>query len=133
MGSCGGWRNSAAGRWRTGARACFRPVVDVVSICRMGDTTIAPPLMEVVSPVRSGVGCLSEILDYIERLRRQVPEVERLRDQGRARGDLTAVRNAEHLLAQWAVLISTNTPANDLGPSHQQRLPAQMLPARDIA
>jgi uncharacterized membrane protein YkvA (DUF1232 family) len=99
----------------------------------MGDTTIAPPLIEVVSPVRSGVGCLSEILDYIERLRRQVPEVERLRDQGRARGDLTAVRNAEHLLAQWAVLISTNTPANDLGPSHQQRLPAQMLPARDIA
>jgi uncharacterized membrane protein YkvA (DUF1232 family) len=69
---------------------------------------------------------LSEFLEYIERLRRQVPEVERLRDQAKARGDLTAVRNAEHLLAQWAVLISRYTPANDLRPRDQQQSRTQM-------
>lgn len=75
---------------------------------------------------------MSEFLDYIERLRRQVPEVERLRDEAEARGDLPAARNAEHLLMKWSVLISTYTPANDLRPHHQQRLPTPMPAAAGV-
>jgi uncharacterized membrane protein YkvA (DUF1232 family) len=35
------------------------------------------------------------------------------------------MRNAEHLLTQWAVLISTFTPANDFLPHYQQQSPTQ--------
>jgi uncharacterized membrane protein YkvA (DUF1232 family) len=68
---------------------------------------------------------VSEFLNYINSLRRQVPKVEKIRDEARARGDLTAVRNAESLLARWAVQIATFTPANDLSPPQQQKRSAR--------
>lgn len=64
---------------------------------------------------------MAEFLDYLDSLRKQVPEVERMRVEAKARGDLKTVRNAEQLLAEWAVLISKFTPANDLeSPDLQQ-------------
>ena len=56
---------------------------------------------------------MSERLDYIKSLLSQRPEVERIRSEARARGDVATVRNAELLLAQWAPLIASLSPVND--------------------
>jgi len=58
-------------------------------------------------------GIVSEFQEYLARLERQHPEVERIRDSAKARGDLTTVRNAEALLSEWSAMIATYRPAND--------------------
>lgn len=56
---------------------------------------------------------MSEFHDYGMALARRRPEVERIRDAARSRGDLMALRNTETLLSQWAVPIERFAPAND--------------------
>jgi hypothetical protein len=51
--------------------------------------------------------------NYLKRLDRQRPEVERIRDAAKLRGDLATMRNTEMLLAQWSALAASYTPAND--------------------
>ena len=56
---------------------------------------------------------MSEMLNYLKRLDGQRPEVERIRDAAKVRGDLATIRNTEMLLAQWSALAASYTPAND--------------------
>jgi hypothetical protein len=56
---------------------------------------------------------VSEKFNYLKRLDGQRPEVERIRDAARMRGDLATMRNTEMLLAQWSALAASYSPAND--------------------
>ena len=57
---------------------------------------------------------MSELQEYLARLDRQRPDVQRIREDARARGDLATARNAERLLEEWAAVIAKFTPANDI-------------------
>lgn len=54
--------------------------------------------------------------EYLARLDRQRPEVERIRDAAQARGDSTTARNAQRLLTEWARAAARQPAANDFGP-----------------
>ena len=56
---------------------------------------------------------MSEFQQYLMRLAEQRPEVERIRNDARARGDVATERNSDRLLDEWAALMVGSTPAND--------------------
>lgn len=64
---------------------------------------------------------MSEILEYVERLRSQVPGVQVDLAEAKARGDVKHQQDCEKLLAEWALLLARFTPANDLFPPMRTR------------
>lgn len=56
---------------------------------------------------------MSEFQQYLMRLAEQRPEVERIRNDARTRGDLATEQNSDRLLDEWAALMVGSAPAND--------------------